>query len=90
MLATGLAQGAWMLRQLAPAGCDDTARCLAVRGRAELLLAEVFITAAGKPEPCRTGTSGCRCRATEPRLSAEYPAIWERLLDAAYLRCRMG
>jgi hypothetical protein len=34
VLATGLAQGAWMLRQLAPAGCDDTARCLAVRGRA--------------------------------------------------------
>jgi hypothetical protein len=53
-LATGLAQGAWMLRKLA-----DLVPELAVstqfeawqaRG-AQLLLAEAFITAAGKPEP---------------------------------------
>jgi hypothetical protein len=50
VLATGLAQGAWMLRQLAV-----TAPGLAVttqggawqRGGAQLLLAEAFITAAG-------------------------------------------
>jgi hypothetical protein len=53
-LATGLAQGAWMLRQLA-----DLVPGLAVTtqfgdwqpGGPQLLLGEAFITAAGKPKP---------------------------------------
>lgn len=57
-LATGLAQGAWMLRQLAATvpGLAVTTQVDAWRpGRAQLLLAEAFITAAGKPEPTSTG-----------------------------------
>ena len=57
-LATGLAQGAWMLRQLAVTvpGLEVTTRpeCWR-RGGAQLLLAEAFITAAGKPEPLPAG-----------------------------------
>jgi hypothetical protein len=57
-LATGLAQGAWMLRQLAvlAPGLAVTTQFGAWRpGRAQLLLAEAFITAAGKPEPLPAG-----------------------------------
>jgi hypothetical protein len=57
-LATGLAQGAWMLRQpavtvpeLAVMTQAETWR----RGDAQLLLAEAFITASGKPEPLPAG-----------------------------------
>jgi hypothetical protein len=53
-LATGLAQGAWMLRQLADLvpGMEVTTQFGAWRsGGAQLLLGETFITAAGKPEP---------------------------------------
>ena len=57
-LATGLAQGAWMLRQLAVAVPGLTATTQPGywrRGHAPLLLAEAFITAAGKPEPLPAG-----------------------------------
>jgi hypothetical protein len=57
-LATGLAQGAWMLRQLAVMvpGLAVTTRPGSWRHRgAQLLLAEAFITAAGKPEPLPAG-----------------------------------
>jgi hypothetical protein len=57
-LATGLAQGAWMLRQLAVMvpGLAVTARPGSWRHRgAQLPLAEAFITAAGKPEPLPAG-----------------------------------
>ena len=57
-LATGLAQGAWMLRQLAVMvpGLAVTTRPGSWRhGGAQLLLAEAFITAAGKPEPLPAG-----------------------------------
>ena len=57
-LATGLAQRAWMLRQLAVTVPGLTAttqpgsrRC----GDAQLLLAEAFITAADKPGPLPAG-----------------------------------
>jgi hypothetical protein len=57
-LATGLAQGAWMLRELAltvpglaATTQPGTWRC----GDAQLLLAEAFITASGKPEPLPAG-----------------------------------
>ena len=56
--ATGLAQGAWMLRQLAVMvpGLAVTTRPGSWRhGGAQLLLAEAFITAAGKPEPLPAG-----------------------------------
>jgi hypothetical protein len=57
-LATGLAQGAWMLRQLAATVTGLTATTQPgswLRGSAQLLLAEAFITAAGKPEPLPAG-----------------------------------
>jgi hypothetical protein len=57
-LATGLAQGAWMLRQLSVTVAGLTATTqpgLWGRGGAQLLLAEAFITAAGKPEPLPAG-----------------------------------
>ena len=57
-LATGLAQGAWMLRQLAATvpGLEATTQPGSWRrGAAQLLLAEAFITAAGKPEPLAAG-----------------------------------
>jgi hypothetical protein len=57
-LATGLAQGAWMLRQLAisvPGLAATTQFRSWRRGGAQLLLAEAFITAAGKPEPLPAG-----------------------------------
>jgi hypothetical protein len=57
-LATGLAQGAWMLRQLAvtvPALAATTQARTWWRGGAELLLAEAFIIAVGKPEPLLAG-----------------------------------
>jgi hypothetical protein len=57
-LATGLAQGAWMLRQLAVTVAGLTATTQPGswrRGGAQLLLAEAFITAAGKPEPLPAG-----------------------------------
>jgi hypothetical protein len=57
-LATGLAQGAWMLRQLAITvpGLGATTRPESwQRGSVQLLLAEAFITAAGKPEPLPAG-----------------------------------
>jgi hypothetical protein len=57
-LATGLAQGAWMLRQLAAAVPGLTATTQPVswrRGDAQLLLAEAFVTAAGKPGPLPAG-----------------------------------
>src|SRR5580658_1225687 len=57
-LATGLAQGAWMLRQLTGAVPRLTATTQAGswrRGSAQLLLGEAFITAAGKPEPLPAG-----------------------------------
>ena len=57
-LATGLAQGAWMLRQLAvmvPGLAVTTRPGSWPRGGAQLLLAEAFITAAGKPEPLPAG-----------------------------------
>lgn len=53
-LATGLAQGAWVLRQLAvlvPRLAVTTHFGAWRPGRAQLLMAEAFITAAGKPEP---------------------------------------
>jgi hypothetical protein len=58
VLATGLAQGAWMLRQLATTvpGLAATTRPQSwQRSGAQLLLAEAFITAAGKPEPLPAG-----------------------------------
>jgi hypothetical protein len=57
-LATGLAQGAWMLRQLAAAVPGLTATTQPGswrRGHAQLLLAEAFITGAGKHEPLPAG-----------------------------------
>ena len=51
-LATGLAQGAWMLRELAATVAGLTATTQPgswLRGGAQLLLAEAFITPAGKP-----------------------------------------
>ena len=51
-LATGLAQGAWMLGQLSATVAGLTATTQPGswgRGGAQLLLAEAFITAAGKP-----------------------------------------
>ena len=57
-LATGLAQGAWMLRQFAVTVAELTATTQPGswrRGDAQLLLAEAFITAAGKPEPLPAG-----------------------------------
>jgi hypothetical protein len=57
-LATGLAQGAWMLSRLAAAIPGLTATTQPGtwrRGGAQLLLAEAFITAAGKPEPLPAG-----------------------------------
>jgi hypothetical protein len=57
-LATGLAQGAWMLRQLAAAVPGLTATTQPGswrRGGAQLLLAEAFITAVGKPKPLPAG-----------------------------------
>jgi hypothetical protein len=57
-LATGLAQGAWMLRQLVtsvPGLAATTQPRSWQRGGAQLLLAEAFITAAGKPEPLPAG-----------------------------------
>ena len=57
-LATGLAQGAWMLRQLTAAvpGLKVTTQLGQWRpGIAQLLLAEAFVTAAGKPEPLPAG-----------------------------------
>ena len=57
-LATGLAQGAWMLRHLAtsvPGLAATTQPASWQRSGAQLLLAEAFITAAGKPEPLPTG-----------------------------------
>jgi hypothetical protein len=57
-LATGLVQGAWMLRQLTAtvAGLAATTQPGSWRrGDAQLLLAEAFITAAGKPEPLPAG-----------------------------------
>ena len=57
-LATGLAQGAWMLRQLAVTVPELTATTQAGtwrRGGAQLPLAEAFITASGKPEPLPAG-----------------------------------
>jgi hypothetical protein len=57
-LATGLVQGAWMLRQLAVMvpGLAVTTRPGSWRhGDAQLLLAEAFITASGKPEPLPAG-----------------------------------
>jgi hypothetical protein len=53
-LATGLAQGGWMLSRLAAlvSGLAVTTQFEAWQpGGAQLLLAEAFITAAGKPEP---------------------------------------
>jgi len=58
VLATGLAQGAWMLRRLAitvPGLAATTQPRSWQRGDAQLLLAEAFITAAGKPEPLPAG-----------------------------------
>lgn len=58
VLATGLAQGAWMLRQLAinvPGLAATTQPRSWQHGDAQLLLAEAFITAAGKPEPLPAG-----------------------------------
>jgi hypothetical protein len=57
-LATGLEQGAWMLRQLAvtvPKLTTTTQAESWPRGGAQLLLAEAFITASGKPEPLAAG-----------------------------------
>jgi hypothetical protein len=57
-LATGLAQGAWMLRQIAvtvPGLAATTQPGIWRRGGAQLLLAEAFITASGKPEPLPAG-----------------------------------
>jgi hypothetical protein len=57
-LATGLAQGAWMFRQLAvtlPALAATTQAGTWRHGGAQLLLAEAFITASGKPEPLPAG-----------------------------------
>jgi hypothetical protein len=57
-LATGLAQGGWMLRQLAitvPGLATTTQPGTWRRGHAQLLLAEAFITASGKPEPLPAG-----------------------------------
>ena len=57
-LATGLAQGTWMLRQLAitvPRLVATTQPETWRRGAAQLLLAEAFITASGKPEPPPAG-----------------------------------
>ncbi|MGE5290659.1 MAG: hypothetical protein ACM3ML_26405 [Micromonosporaceae bacterium] len=54
VLATGLAQGAWMMRQLAEAVPGLTATTqpdLWRSGAAQLLLAEAFVSASGKPVP---------------------------------------
>jgi hypothetical protein len=56
--AGGLAQGAWMLRQLAVTVPELTVTTQAKtwrRGDAQLLLAGAFITASGKPEPLPAG-----------------------------------
>jgi len=58
VLATGLAQGAWMLRELAASVPELTTTTQAEiwrRADAQLLLAEAFITAAGKPGPLPAG-----------------------------------
>jgi hypothetical protein len=58
VLATGLAQGAWMLRQLAeavPALSATTQPDLWRSGTARLLLAEAFVSGRGKPLPGAAG-----------------------------------
>jgi hypothetical protein len=58
VLATGLAQGAWMMRQLAEAvpGLTATTQPDPWRsGAAPLLLAEAFVSAADKPVPLPAG-----------------------------------
>jgi hypothetical protein len=58
VLATGLAQGAWMLRFLAAAAPGLAATTQPAhwrRGGAQLLLAEAFVSAAGKPVPVSGG-----------------------------------
>jgi hypothetical protein len=58
VLATGLAQGAWMLRSLAAAAHGLAATTQPAhwrRGAAQLLLAEAFVSAAGKPVPLSGG-----------------------------------
>jgi hypothetical protein len=57
-LATALAQVAWMIRELAvklPALAATTQAGTWRHDGAQLLLAEAFITASGKPEPLPTG-----------------------------------
>ena len=58
VLATGLAQGAWLLGQLAAAipGLTATTQGEVWRaGEAQLLLAEAFVSGAGKPVPVPAG-----------------------------------
>jgi hypothetical protein len=54
-MATGLAQGGWMLGQLVITVPGLAATGTWRRGGAQLLLAEAFITASGKPEPLPAG-----------------------------------
>lgn len=58
VLATGLAQGAWMLGRLAAAEPDLTVTTQPaewMNGDAPLLLAEAFVSGAGKPVPLPAG-----------------------------------
>jgi hypothetical protein len=57
-LATGLAQGAWMLKRLAEAAPTVTVTTQPEvwrDGRARLMLAEVFVSGVGKPVPVAAG-----------------------------------
>ena len=77
-LATGLAQGAWMLRQLAtsvPALAATTQPRSWQRGGAQLLLAEAFITAAGKPGRCQRA----RMLLMRRRLGSRWLRCWTAL-----------
>ena len=72
-LVTGLAQGAWMLRQLAitvPGLAATTQPGTWRRGGAQLLLAEAFITASGKPEPLPAWRSRTAPRRSPPPCAA--------------------
>ncbi|WP_131975157.1 hypothetical protein [Actinomadura sp. 6K520] len=87
VLATGLAQAAWMLSRLAVATPDLTVTTQPGRwqaGRARLLLAEAFVSGAGKPVPVVAGQHAADAKAAGR-------ALVERLRDggplASDVRC---
>lgn len=81
MLATGLAQAAWMLSRLAMATPDLVVTTQPGKwqaGKARLLLAEAFVSGAGKPVPVEAGQHAAGA-------SAAGRALVERLGDGGAL-----